>query len=294
MKRNPLNPVLVKWLVLGAGAIAAGVLSQIEPPIPRRKKIRLQLSGMAVDRADEPEPEGIFYDNRPPCRAVESVEGGQVLFADEEGGECTPPWELEPKKRTSAPFAEGGPRPLFPLQSTDDQKLLVSYQDVRNFWHGKWGRHFGTSRSGDDGLKRLHSGIDLFGDEGDIVRSMEDGEILAALPFHHGTFAVYVLNDSGIIVNYGEVDPQSLDEFDIQRGTDTGQRVTAGQPIARVGKMREESMLHLETYSEAATLDDIRQGKLRWPRNESAPPNLLDPSRYLVRAQRVAYEDKEA
>jgi len=65
----------------------------------------------------------------------------------------------------------------------------------------------------------------------------------------------------------------------------------AGQPVAVVGLSDEGShMLHLETYDDAVNVDAIRAGKMRWRKGQSAPKYILDPTRYLVRAQRVRYE----
>jgi murein DD-endopeptidase MepM/ murein hydrolase activator NlpD len=202
-----------------------------------------------------------------------------------------PPKDFEPKTSPS-PFAAGGPDLVWPIQTDNSKKVAVSYQDVRGKWHGKWGRHFATARKGDDGIRR-HAGVDLFAHGGDVVLAMEDGEVLATLPFTDGTWAIYVRNDSGEIVNYGEVFKNSWKEFGLSSGVDTGQRVSRGQPIARVGVMgKDTSMLHLETIRGDMTTDDIRQGALRWFKGDPPPDGLLDPTQYLVRAQRKWFEDQ--
>lgn len=270
--------------------------------VRRRKK---QLSGMEIDEPDEEPPPDIVYDNRPPCHVITpehpwSVEPSTTpIFLpmpaaeDEEGEYCIPPAALEPKKRTSRKMAEGGPRPQWPIRTKDEDKVKVSYQDVQDLWHGKWGRHFGSGRKGHDGIRRFHAGVDLFADDGDVVQAMEDGRIIAILPFHHGSYAIYVLHDSGIIVNYGEVEKNSWWDYGIESGVGTMQKVQAGQPLAKIGTMTKgSSMLHLETFTGDTEAKDIRQGEMRWVENEPAPENLLDPTRYLVRAQRVWFEDK--
>ena len=267
---------------------------------------------------DEP-PSADEYDNTPPCVIIPNtdsegnasgISGYATRYAYagwEEGGYCTPPWDLEPEQRTSAPFAAVPaetaevPPPLWPIDTERENKVRVSYRDVRGKWHGAWGRHVGSTRKGGDGSKRHHAGIDLYADEGDIVRAMEDGEIIGMLPFHHGTWAIYVRNDDGQIVNYGEVEKYSWREFgfplQIIEGETTEEpevrRVRAGQPLARVGLQSGGStMLHLETYAPEITLADVRAGNLRWPFGESAPPGLLDPSRYLVVAQKTWYDQQ--
>jgi hypothetical protein len=47
-----------------------------------------------------------------------------------------------------------------------------------------------------------------------------------------------------MVINYGEVDPASLKKYGIKKGM----TVLPGQPIAEVGRMVHDSMLHFETY----------------------------------------------
>lgn len=240
------------------------------------------------DSVDEQEPPEIQYDpNDAPC-----IEKPVPVAAGLEGEEyCTPPKDLEPKVRTSVEFAGGGDRPRWPIETAETRKIQVSYQDVRELWHGRWGRHFGASRKSKGGGKRHHAGVDLFGDPGDVVLAMEPGEILATLPFYKGTSAVYLLTDSGLIINYGELEPKSWGSYGIKTGIETGQRVKAGDRLGRVGLSNDGShMLHLETYDPSVALDQIRRGDMQWKHGQEPPTGLLDPTRYLVRAQRVKHE----
>lgn len=277
------------FLLVGLGLVELQRWAQKKS---RRKRKSSGVSGMRNEDILDPEPEGIEYDLRDPCH-LPGIEGAGLEGAGLEGdvGYCVPPKDFEPAP-SDAPFAVGSAAPLWPIQTDNPKKIAVSYKDVRGKWHGKWGRHFGTTRKGEDGIRR-HAGIDLKAHGGDVVLAMEDGEVLATLPFTDGTWAVYVRNDSGDIVNYGEVFKNSWKEFGLDSGTDTGQRVKKGQPIARVGVMgTDTSMLHLETISGDLTTDDIRQGELRWFKGDPPPYGLLDPSQYLVRAQRVWFESK--
>ncbi len=253
------------------------------------------LPGFDSEETDEPEPDGIVYDNEPPCRAA------PVSWGMQAGAEfCLPPADLEPVRKTEVEFATGGDRPVWPLVTDDDDKLRVSYEDARGMWHGKWGRHMGAKRTSTDPdtkqqYQRVHVGVDLFADPGDVVAAPEAGEVIAALPFYKGTGAIYVRTDSGIVVNLGEVKLGSWKAFGIPTGVGQGMRVLAGQPIARVGKSDDGShMLHVETYDYDVTTDEIRQGRMRWIAGNDPPAKLLDPTRYLVRAQRVHYEAQEA
>lgn len=293
-------------LIFAAAGVGLATLDALVKPSTRPRR-RRQLSGMASEEPIDEPPVGLIYDNRPPCQMPVTEHPWSVQpnpappasmrmlnpNGDEDVGYCIPPTDLEPKVKTDVPWAEGGPRPQWPIRTADEDKVQVSYQDVRNMWHGKWGRHFVTGRKGDSGKKHHHAGVDLFADPGDVVQAMEDGEIIAILPFHHGSYAIYVKNDSGIIVNYGEVKKNSWWDYGIQSGIGTKQRVHAGQPLAKIGVMSGgSSMLHVETYKGDTTVDEIRNRELTWPWKEPPPKQLLDPTRYLVRAQRVWFESK--
>ena len=141
-------------------------------------------------------------------------------------------------------------------------------------------------------------GVDLVADEGDIVVAMEDGEVIGMLPFHHGTWSVYVRNADGKVVNYGEVAKHSWVEFDLPMQVIDGQTETvlvrAGDPLGRIGlQTGGGTMLHFETYAPDITLAHVRAGGLQWPHGENAPHGLLDPSAYLVAAQHKWYFDKQ-
>ena len=271
-------------LLIGLGL--ASLQDLVEKRFRPRKKLR-DVSGMRNEDILDEEPPGLEYDHRDPCH-LSGIEGASM---EGDVGYCVLPKDFEPAE-SAAPFAEGDEDPLWPIQTDNSKKVKVSYRDVRGKWHGKWGRHFGTSRKGKTGIRR-HSGIDLKAHGGDVVQAMEDGEVLAILPFTAGTWGVYVLHDSGHIVNYGEVSKSSWKEFAIESGIGTGQRVVKGQPLARVGVMGQDtSMLHLETLTKNTTAQEIRDGVLQWLKDAAAPEQLLDPSQYLVRAQRGWFERK--
>lgn len=276
------------FFLAAASALALDAFGYL-PGTPKRAA-KKNISGMEVDAPFEEPPPGLEYDNSPPCQ-LPSVLDSYGLEGD--AGYCKPPADLEPKVKTPVPFGAGGDNPQWPVDTEDDTKVLVSYEDVRGKWHGKWGRHFGTTRKSDSGIIRHHVGVDLFADDGDTIKAIEDGEIIAILPYHHGSWAIYIKNDTGDIINYGEIEKNSWSQFGIKRGIGTGQRVSAGQPIAKIGVMSKgSSMLHLEMFRGDTPLDDIRQGKLQWVEGESPNPDILDPTRYLVRAQRGWFNDR--
>jgi murein DD-endopeptidase MepM/ murein hydrolase activator NlpD len=236
----------------------------------------------AWDPADGPEPTEDDYDDRLPCVTDDPQ------LSEFEGG-CLLPNAIEPVKASVATTVrdagapEGGGRPRWPIRTSSERQIRVSYQDVRGKWHGRWGRRLGAPRKKDGKIVRYHAGIDLPGDVGDVVIAAEPGTVEAIFPFTRGTWAIYVRSADGTVINYGEVKKGSWRDF----GIVTGMKVSEGQRLARVGAQEEGGahMLHLEMYDETVTLDDIRRGRMQWPYGKAAPAKLLDPTRYLISAQ---------
>lgn len=205
------------------------------------------------------------------------VVGGGLVYALAEllggGGLGLPAGVPEPRAVAGVPFAQGGGRPVWPVASTSSRSDEVAYYDVNDQIHGNWARRFGASRDG-----HTHAGIDLYANDGDVVVATEDGTIVGTQTFHLGTDAVLLQTNSGLVVLYGEVEPWSWKKYGLQ----VGSHVRAGQPIAKIGCMVgeppncESHMLHLETYRAGVTQNE------HW--YSSPPADLLDPSRYLLRA----------
>lgn len=116
-------------------------------------------------------------------------------------------------------------------------------------------RRFGASRS--DGA-RAHAGCDLYFPPGTAIHAITDGKVtLGPYEFYQGTYALEV--DHGtFLARYGEIQGSTF--------VKQGDHVTAGQPIAKVGKLNKivASMLHLELYDKSA------QGPLTVKNNQTA------------------------
>jgi murein DD-endopeptidase MepM/ murein hydrolase activator NlpD len=154
----------------------------------------------------------------------------------------------------------------WPVITADTQAMKISYRTGPTSVAGKPSREFLANRQGG---KRFHVGMDIFCHQGDIVLAIADGTIVRFYHFYEGTNALFVAHD-GVVVNYGEVAPNSNSEF----GWHEGSRVTAGQRIARVGRL---NMIHFETYRPNTTQNE------RWMQNGSPPPpNLRNPTRVLL------------
>lgn len=136
------------------------------------------------------------------------------------------------------------------------------------------------------GVKRkhhYHEGIDLYCPEGTPVHAVEEGLVVAVIPFTgakagmdwwEDTDAVLVEGKSGVVV-YGEIFPFVRE----------GDRVRSGDMIGRVktvlkkDKGRPMSMLHLELHQHGA-----RQAP-EWPVDGQRPETLRNPTDLLKEAK---------
>ena len=152
-------------------------------------------------------------------------------------------------------------------------------------------RHFAIAQTGIPfpphpgafGVKRknhIHEGVDLYCPEGTPVSAVEDGVVVALLPFtgeHAGlpwwenTFALLVEGASGVVV-YGEILPDKT--------LLTGDAVLAGENLGQVARVlkkdkgRPMAMLHMELHTLGTRFTP--------PWYEEKPPTLLDPTPLLL------------
>lgn len=185
-------------------------------------------------------------------------------FAFDQALKNVPP----PKKTFDIPFAAAN-SPKWPLISNHPKNYLVSYQGEAGKILGNGARRFMADR-GD----KYHAGVDLYAYHGDAVVAAESGVIVNMYHFYHGSYALIVQNDSGTVINYGEVENGSWKEFNKKIGS----RVTRGEPIARIGTMSGGgSMLHFETYAKG-TKQNIRFF------GGTPNPKMRNPTQYLLLA----------
>ncbi len=118
-------------------------------------------------------------------------------------------------------------------------------------------RGFAARRAGGS---RAHAGCDLYFPAGTVIHAISAGTVVRGPePFYAGTYALEI--DHGtFIARYGEIQKTTL--------VRKGDRVTAGQPIAKVGHLIgidvPSDMLHLELYDKSA------DGSLTVPESVSA------------------------
>lgn len=184
---------------------------------------------------------------------------------------------------SDAPSLSGG---VWPVSGTKDYRVC----------QGMSGRALGAERSSGS---RTHAGIDLFAAHKMTLVAIADGQIINFYHFYRGTYCLFV-DHGGVVVNYGEVEPDSLEQYGLKtpkyktekgptmtyssRGASqisilaaSGSKVQAGQPIAKVGKMFRASMLHIEMYSSGTSANK------QWKPFQSSPPGgLLNPTATLI------------
>ncbi|MEK6335629.1 MAG: peptidoglycan DD-metalloendopeptidase family protein [Acidobacteriota bacterium] len=104
-------------------------------------------------------------------------------------------------------------------------------------------RRFGARRSGG---ARAHAACDLYFPVGTTIHAITSGSVVRGpYPFYAGTFALEIDHGS-FLARYGEIQQSAF--------VSNGDHVSAGQPIARVGRLVgfTNSMLHFELYDKSA------------------------------------------
>jgi hypothetical protein len=140
---------------------------------------------------------------------------------------------------------------------------------------------FGAVRKHD-----IHTGVDLYCDQGQPVRAVEPGTVVAVLQFtgpKAGSFwwrdtrAVMVEGVEHVVL-YGEIAeaPRLAVGITVQAGEVLGEVVR----VLRQDRGLPTTMLHLELYALG-----VRE-PVWWRFGESQPPGLLDPTERLLLAER--------
>jgi biotin carboxyl carrier protein len=152
--------------------------------------------------------------------------------------------EGQPAGEPAAAAADGTRKFFFPLSPVPRDSWTVRP------------RCYGAPRKG----MRAHAGCDLYAPVGTIVHAITDGTVVRGPePFYAETYAIEV-DHGDFLARYGEVQKTAF--------VRQGDRVKAGQPIAKVGRLVgisvPSAMLHLELYDKSA------HGRLTVPAAQSA------------------------
>ena len=136
---------------------------------------------------------------------------------------------------------------------------------------------FGTERKHD-----VHTGVDLYCNEGDYVHAIEGGTVVliehftgteANSPWWNDTEAVHIEGASGVLV-YGEIEPVASLKL--------GARVATSQLLGKVKRVlkqdkgRPVSMLHMELYKHGS------RKSCTWNAGETRDTQLLNPTDLLI------------
>lgn len=160
---------------------------------------------------------------------------------------------------------------------------------------GTTGLPIGPRHPGSFGFVRknhVHEGVDFCCPVGTEVRAVEEGVVVAIIPFTgpsaippspwwHETSAVLVEGESGVVV-YGELR--------VAEGLHEGQRLDSGALIGTIlqvltrDKGRPMAMLHLELHAHST------RDAYEWTEASGRPPSLLDPTEKPLEAIRAEDE----
>ena len=141
---------------------------------------------------------------------------------------------------------------------------------------GSGGGAFGANRDSNKYGERKHAGIDLIQVPGVDVVACTSGTVKESFEYWAGTYCVFVHNDDGFWINYGEIKPS----------VSSGDKISKGQVIGKTMKnnARGSCMIHFEVYKGNFTGDSkytqpwnkkyLNISPLPYQRRE----DLLDPS----------------
>lgn len=138
----------------------------------------------------------------------------------------------------------------------------------------------------------VHEGIDLYCPDGTPVSAVEDGTVVAVLPFTgqnafavnpktglvepldwwHDTEVVLIAGATGVVA-YGEITP----ECQVGDALRAGDRVGMVTRVLKKDKGRPMSMLHLELHVHGTTVPTC------WYQENGKPDSLLDPTQFLLK-----------
>ncbi len=129
----------------------------------------------------------------------------------------------------------------------------------------------------------IHTGVDLYCENGQKVVAMEDGEVvlienftgenaIPKSPWWNETQAVLIEGKSGVIC-YGEIKPAS--SLEVCSKVEKGDFIGTVVQVLKEDKGKPMSMLHLELYKKGTRKTVI------WELGKEKPENLLDISKFL-------------
>lgn len=140
---------------------------------------------------------------------------------------------------------------------------------------------FGAIRKHD-----IHTGVDLYCAEGQPVQAVEPGTVVAILQFTGANAGSFWWRDTNAVMVEGDEHVVLYGEIAESPGLTVGMTVRAGDVIGEVVRVLRQdrglptTMLHLELYARG-----VRE-PVWWKLEESQPTGLLDPTEWLLGAER--------
>ena len=137
----------------------------------------------------------------------------------------------------------------------------------------------------------IHSGVDLYCNESDLVWAIEGGVItkmeyftgdLANSPWWNETKAVHIEGESGVIV-YGEIEP--LPKYSVGSKLMGGELIGFVKRVLKSDKGRPTTMLHIELYKHGS------RTTCEWHLDKTKNPDLLDPTKLLIEVAKHDLKD---
>lgn len=131
-------------------------------------------------------------------------------------------------------------------------------------------------------MYNLHTGIDLFCEHMQPLASVEAGKVISIRDFSKNKNKKPWLNRTRVILIEGQTGVVAYCNVRERPGLKPGDEVGAGEIIGnviRINKKRRKNdvcMLHIELYSPGT------KKRVIWSYNFPKPPQLLDPSKYLL------------
>ena len=195
-------------------------------------------------QAPEVDPKGVDGAiSRPPAKSdtVQAIEAFQGRLTSALDG------LIEPGSQTwQALLDAAGETSLAPEPPRDPSPCFFPFPTVPAFSWEERPRAFASPRNGG---ARLHAGCDLYFPLGTWIRAIADGTVIRGpYAFYCQTFALEIDHGS-FLARYGEIQSNTA--------VKTGDKVRAGQQIARVGHLVgiqvPSDMLHLELYDKSKT-----------------------------------------
>jgi len=135
-------------------------------------------------------------------------------------------------------------------------------------------RAFHASRDPD--APRFHAAIDVFAEEGDIIRAVDDGVVQGTATGYVGLGAL-VIDHPTLTIVYAEFLPDKSMKSGV--AVKAGQRLGVATPSKSGPDAPKSTMLHFETWERGKPIGAFTA----WSKTDPAPPGLLDPTAFLLR-----------